>query len=119
MTLAFSNFMLDTQGLLECMPEGLKIIRVLMAADETMRYNVWLRLIGAIPAYEPWPPASRESGQYRRLTTLIPRALAAVARLNGEQIARQRGEPGIEFWRIVNESGEPGLGISDDVRIEV
>jgi hypothetical protein len=77
-----------------------------------MRYNVWLRLIGAIPAMEPWDV------RYRPLCTLIPRAIARVAALRGEPVAEQRGEPGIQFWRIVNRDGEPGLGILDDVNAE-
>jgi hypothetical protein len=111
-TLAFAEAALTTEGLMACMEDGLRIIRVLTAADEVMRYNVWLRLIGAIPATEPWDI------RYRPLTSLIPKAIAAVAVLHGEPIARRRGEPGIQFWRIVSRNGEPGLGIADDVLVE-
>jgi hypothetical protein len=53
------------------------------------------------------------------LASQILYAAAAVARLNGEQIAQERGQPGVEFWRFVNNTGEAGAGIYEDVALRI
>ena len=104
---------MTTEELMKHAGEALRIIRILTAADETMRYGVMLRLVGVIPADGQWHI------RYRRLASQILYAAAAVAKLNKEKIAKGRGEPGIEFWRFVNTTGDAGAGIYEDVALKV
>ena len=95
----------STEAFARAAAETVRIVRILTVSGETMRYNVWLRLIGAIPADAPWQMG------YRPLCRRYAEAGAALATLTGEKIAREVGEEGLEFWRFMNSKGETGEGI--------
>jgi hypothetical protein len=99
----------STEAFAQAAAETVRIVRILTVSGETMRYGVWLRLIGAIPADGPWQMS------YRTLCRPYAEAAAALATLRGQTIAREPGQPGLEFWRFVNQTGETGEGIVRDL----
>lgn len=98
---------MKTEDFIRAAAETIRIVRILSAGKDTMRYGVLLRLLRVIPDEGPWQRA------YIHLCTKLVDAAADMAERNGEKIARKDGEPGLEFWRFVNSSGQPGKGLAE------
>jgi hypothetical protein len=102
---------MTTEELMRYASETLRILRIIERADETMRYGVLMRLIGAIPEDGKWEP------RHRAMLSHILDATSLMAQFNGEKIANKHGEPGLAIWRFVNASGGPGVGVEREIKV--
>jgi|SRR5258708_6585738 hypothetical protein len=98
---------LDVQELLEYARAAVAVIRGLKITNGQMRYNELARAIGLIRDDDGWRPWHRQ-----QITTILSIA-AAVERQASQRAATEL----LEFERIVNEDGEPGIGILKNSRI--
>jgi hypothetical protein len=98
---------LDVQDLLEYARAAVPVIRGLKITGSRMRYGQLARAIGLITDDASWQP------WHRQQITAILSIAAAVERQANQKVAI---DP-LEFERIVNESGEPGIGIIKNSRI--
>jgi hypothetical protein len=91
---------LDVQARLEHARAAVAVLRALRIAHRTMRYGEFATAIGLISdggRWEPW---------HRQQITDILTCIAAVER----QAGQNAGIDPLQFDRIVNERGEPGIG---------
>jgi hypothetical protein len=98
---------LDVQDLLEYARAAVAVIRGLKITGSRMRYCQLAKAIGLISDDAGWQPWHRQ-----QITTIL--CLAAAVERQANQNAAT--EP-LEFERIVNESGEPGIGVLKNSRI--
>ena len=98
---------LDVQDLLEYARAAVAVIRGLKITGSRMRYGQLARAIGLISDDAGWQP------WHRQQITAILCIAAAVERQANQNAAIQP----LEFERITNESGEPGIGILKNSRI--
>jgi hypothetical protein len=95
---------LDVQARLEYARAAVAVLRALKQTDRTMRYNEFARAIGLMSHEQKWE--AWHQGQVRDILNLT----AAVER------QAKTGEP-LEFERLVNAEGEPGVGFYKSSRI--
>lgn len=98
---------LDVQARLEYERAAVAVLRALRIADRTMRYGEFARAIGLMADGEDWQPWHRQ--QVGDTLNLIAAA--------EKQAGQNTGVDPIQFERIVNEHGEPGIGFFKSSRI--
>lgn len=91
---------LDVQPRLEYGRVAVAVLRALKIADRTMRYGEFARAIGLIADGEDWQPWHRQ--QVGDILNLIAAA--------EKQAGQNTDVEPIQFERIVNAHGEPGVG---------
>jgi hypothetical protein len=98
---------LDVQARLECAAAAVAVLRALKIADKTMRYGAFAKVIGLMSGEvksKPW---------HRRQISDILYLLSATQR----QVGRNTGIEALQFERIVNEKGRPGVGFAKRSKI--
>jgi hypothetical protein len=98
---------LDVQDLLEYARAAVAVIRGLKITGSRMRYGQLAKAIGLISDDASWQP-----WHCQQITAILCIAAAAERQANQSAAA----EP-LEFERIINESGEPGIGVLKNSRI--
>ena len=91
---------LDVQARLEYARAAVAVLRALRIADRTMRYNEFAAAIGLMSDGDHWQPWHQQ--QLGDLLNLI----AATER----QAGQHTGVDPLQFERIVNTQGQPGVG---------
>jgi hypothetical protein len=98
---------LDVQARLEFARAGAAVLRALALVDKTMRYHQFGIAVGLIADDAKWEPWHRQ--QVQDVLNIIS-AVEDTANKNS-------GTARLEYERIVNESGEPGAGITKKSKI--
>ena len=98
---------IDVQDRLEYARAAVAVLRALRIADNTMRYGQLAKAIGLISDGDRWQAWHRQ--QIRDILNLVA-ATENQAGTNSEL------EP-LQYERIVNEAGEPGIGFHKTSKI--
>ncbi|MDQ6433101.1 hypothetical protein RB623_03430 [Mesorhizobium sp. LHD-90] len=91
---------IDIQARLEYARAAVAVLRALAITDSTMRYKQFARAIGLISDDDDWHAWHRQ--QIRDILNLVA--------VTEKQSGANTGLVPLQFERIVNQAGEPGVG---------